>query len=327
MGNDYFNVAEVVAACQRLQLDHSKHVQLVPLSEPSHEGRSATALRLCENTAINVRKPVFMVIGGLHGCEWGSSEIIINLAADLVQGRDSDLDYGGGVVYDKAKVQSVLQGLDLLLLPLVNPDGRYFSQTNGEFWRKNRSQMEANSGPGIGVDLNRNFDVLFAESVQPLASPFYAGPGPLSEPEARNVQALVKEWDPDWFVDLHAGARCVVHPFSVGQPPAPMPAGDLLAYQQLGGAYAAAAQNASGQPMKVSAGFQFISASGTSHDWVHGARQANAVQRNPAADRAQTLAFSVEWSSDMVPMWFDMQALIRESSAGLVAMCLAALAA
>lgn len=326
MGPDYFNAAEVLAACSRLQSDYGQHVRMLPLPEPSHEGRAIAALLLCEDTQNLVRKPVFMVIGGLHGCEWGSSEIILNLAADLVQGRASGLDYGGKD-YSKEEVQSVLAGLNLLLVPLANPDGRFFSQTNGEFWRKNRRTIGASSDAEIGVDLNRNFDYLFAESVQAMTSPFYAGPGPLSEPETLNVDALVQEWDPDWFVDLHSGARCVVYPWSVEQPTFAMTDDDVDAHEQLGGVYAEAAKAVSGNPVRVTPGFQFVSASGTSHDWAYArARPPSPTQGQLAATpRLRTRAFSIEWSSDPVPLWFDMQALLRETAAGLVAMCLRAL--
>lgn len=326
MGADYFNAVEVFAACKQLQSQHAHQVRMLTLPEPSHEGRAVVALRLCKDTTNLVPKPVFMVIGGLHGCEWGSSEIIVNLAADLVLGRASGLSYGG-LSYNKEQVQSVLDGLDLLLVPLANPDGRFFSQTNGEFWRKNRSTMEATSGAAVGVDLNRNFDYRFADSAQPLTSPFYAGPGPLSEPETMNVDALVQVWDPDWFVDLHSGARCVVYPWSVEQPTFAMPADDVLAHQQLGGVYAEAAEQVSGNPVQVMPGFQFVSASGTSHDWAYARTRPPIPAQGPtfAMPRVRTRAFSIEWSSDPVPLWFDMQALMRETSAGLIAMCLAAL--
>ncbi len=326
MAADYYNTAEVLAACKHLQQHHAQHVRLLTLSEPSHEGRAIVALRLCEDTTNPKPKPVFMLIGGLHGSEWGSTEILINFAADLVQGRASGLDYGGAT-YSREQVQSVLDGLDLLLVPLANPDGRFFSQTNGEFWRKNRSTMEASTGAAIGVDLNRNFDHLFAESVQPMTSPFYAGPGPLSEPETINIDALVQAWDPSWFVDLHSGARCVVYPWSVEQPTFAMPAADVLAHQQLGGVYAEAAQKVSGMPVPVVPGFQFVSASGTSHDWVYARARPPSLMPGEltVAERTRTRAFSIEWSGDPVPLWFDMQALMRETAAGLVAMCLAAL--
>ena len=326
MGGDYLNAAEVLAGCQLLQSQHVHHVQMLTLPEPSHEGRAIAALRLCEDTKSSVPKRVFMIIGGLHGSEWGSSEIILNLAADLVQGRANGLSYGE-LSYSQEQVQSVLDGLDLLLVPLANPDGRFFSQTNGEFWRKNRSTMQASSGAGIGVDLNRNFDHLFAESVQALTSPFYAGPGPLSEPETVNIEALVIDWDPNWFVDLHSGARCVVYPWSVEQPTFAMPAVDVLAHQRLGGAYAKAVETVSGKPIQVVPGFQFVSASGTSHDWAYArARPPSPTPgEQTATPRERTRAFAIEWSGDPVPLWFDMQALMRETAAGLVAMCLAAL--
>jgi murein tripeptide amidase MpaA len=319
--NEYYNVGEVASACRSLAATFRGMAKTFALAEASHEGTHPVGLRLGDRTQAGRR--VFMIVGGLHGNEWGSCEIVINLASDLLHGQSAGLDYGNGIQFSAPQVASVLRGLDLVLVPLVNPDGRTFSQTQGEFWRKNRRPPASRGGP-FGVDLNRNFDVDFALADHPggvivsgsdeASDDFYRGPYAFSEPETRNVKALVEQTEPDWFVDLHSGARCVVHPRSVATPLPPQAA---QAHTALAALYAQAVGNVSGSAPSVGAGFDIVAASGTSHDWVH------ARARPPGA--APTLAFSIEWSAEHVPLPHVVAERAREVSAGLIAMFLGVL--
>jgi predicted deacylase len=318
--NNYYNVGEVASACRSLAAKFRGMAQAFALDEASHQGTHSIGLRLGDSAA-QAARPVFMIVGGLHGDEWGSCEIILNLASDLLHGQAAGLDYGNGVQYSSAQVLSVLHRLDLVLVPLVNPDGRAFSQSQGEFWRKNR-RPPASRGGAFGVDLNRNFDFDFELADNPGAvvavsgsgtasDPFYRGPHAFSEPETRNVKALVEQTEPDWFVDLHSGARCVVHPRSVATP---LPLQDLQAHAALAALYAQAVGSVSGSALSVGPGFDIVAASGTSHDWVH------ARARPPGI--GPTIAFSIEWSVEHVPLPHEVSERAREVSAGLIAMFL-----
>jgi murein tripeptide amidase MpaA len=318
--NHYYNVGEVASACRSLAATFRGTAKAFALAEASHQGTTPVGLRLGD-AAAQAARPVFMIVGGLHGDEWGSCEIILNLASDLLHGQAAGLDYGNGVQYSAAQVLSVLSGLDLVLVPLVNPDGRAFSQTQGQYWRKNRRPAVSRGGDA-GVDLNRNFDFDFALADNPggvvavsgsgsASDPFYRGPHPFSEPETRNVKALVEQTEPHWFADLHSGARCILHPRSVATPLAPQ---DAQAHAALAARYAQAVGGVSGDTPSVEPGFDIVAASGTSHDWV----QARA--RPPGA--APTLAFSIEWSVEHIPLPHELEPIAREVSAGLIAMFL-----
>jgi hypothetical protein len=67
----------------------------------------------------------------------------------------------------------------------------------------------------------------------------------------------------------------------------------------------------------VEPGFDIVAASGTSHDWVH------ARARPPGA--GPTLAFSIEWSVEHIPLPHELEPIARAVSAGLIAMFLEAL--
>lgn len=75
---------------------------------------------------------------------------------------------------------------DLWIIPDLNPDG-----------------VAADTlGNSHGVDLNRNFPYHW-RPLDPPGSTFYAGPGPLSEPESRIAFALVRRLRPQLTVYYH----------------------------------------------------------------------------------------------------------------------------
>jgi protein MpaA len=94
-------------------------------------------------------------------------------------------------------------GLDLWILPVLNPDG----------------VAAGTRGNGRGVDLNRNFPWRW----RPLGGRVYSGPRPLSEPESRIAYRLIRRLRPQvsiWFhqsldvVDESGGSKAVERRFA-----------------------------------------------------------------------------------------------------------------
>lgn len=105
---------------------------------------------------------------------------------------------------------------DLWVIPVLNPDG-VAARTRGN---------------AHGVDLNRNFPAGW-RSLGPSGSEFFAGSGPLSEPESRSAAAVIRRIRPTvgiWFhqhmavVDTSQGPRDVERRFArqVGLPTRPL---------------------------------------------------------------------------------------------------------
>jgi protein MpaA len=103
------------------------------------------------------------------------------------------------------------QGVDLWVVPVLNPDGA----------------ARDTRGNAHGVDLNRNFPWRW----RPLSGLFYSGPRPLSEPESRIAYRLLRRLRPQvsiWFhqhmnlVDESGGNAAVERRFAalVGLPTA-----------------------------------------------------------------------------------------------------------
>src|SRR5262249_46584340 len=149
----------------------------------------------------------------------------------------------GGVAYPaftvaKAEVRSVVERLNLLVAPLVNPDGRDFvlaPPTAGQdpalhkMWRKNRRPAPAGetAEEAKGVDLNRNFDILFdfpkaydvsVADVHTSTDPnddSYCGPSAHSEPEAANLVKLFADEGVSYFLDVHAFSRSILYSWGI----------------------------------------------------------------------------------------------------------------
>src|SRR6185503_8419515 len=117
---------------------------------------------------------------------------LISWAFDICEAYTSGtgLTYGQ-TTFDADTIKSLLESLDIFIVPLVNPDGRAFvlNPDGDAFWRKNR----ADNGPDTcqGVDLNRNCDLLFDSGIGSSSDPcsdIFRGPSAFSEPETRNIK-------------------------------------------------------------------------------------------------------------------------------------------
>jgi hypothetical protein len=186
----------------------------IRLPEPSVQGRPVYALRLRAGGG-GERRGV-LLIGGTHARELLNPDAIIELAVDLFVSHvnGTDLVYGGKR-WTAAEVKLVLETLDLWLVPCINPDGREYVMTVDRLWRKNRRDNPGT--PYDGVDLNRNYDVLWGvtqgqTSCAP-SSEVYCGSSAFSEPETRNVRYLLDEKRIDCFADVHSYSELILWPW------------------------------------------------------------------------------------------------------------------
>ena len=215
------------------------------LPHRTHEGREVHFLRIGRGAGGPVA-----VIGGVHAREWAPPDSLLSLAEGLVRAYAGDAPFEHAEWVDRSaeppiryapwtvpadEVRRLLDGMTLLLVPLVNPDGRDFSLAGTDdlhfMWRKNRRPAPpGHTGSHChGVDLNRNFDIAWdferyyneaaASEVQSSKNPcdpqIYIGAEAASEPETRNVQSLIAEHRPTHFMDVHAYARDILFPWGM----------------------------------------------------------------------------------------------------------------
>ncbi|WP_329110944.1 M14 family zinc carboxypeptidase [Micromonospora sp. NBC_01699] len=103
------------------------------------------------------------------------------------------------------QTRKLVDGLDIFIMPVANPDGAHYSFYDFNSQRRNMTNhcTETNSDPGRrnswGVDLNRNFSVGsvfdgYSGASTSCTSDTFAGPAELSEPEARNEVWLTNQF-------------------------------------------------------------------------------------------------------------------------------------
>ncbi|KNE61189.1 hypothetical protein AMAG_06939 [Allomyces macrogynus ATCC 38327] len=198
---EYHHLDEIYEWYQLLAAAHKDRITLMRNVGTTHEGRELMALRFTNHSSTNVTLPKKQVYvqGGIHAREWIAHATTQYIAYHLATSDDQT-------------ITSLLDEVEIVLVPIVNPDGYAYSWTGDRLWRKNR---RADARGVFGVDLNRNYPSHWGEAG---ASKFrfsdtYMGPSPGSEPE---VQALMALFDSLPRVvaalDLHAFSQAILHP-------------------------------------------------------------------------------------------------------------------
>lgn len=168
----------------------------------SVEGRDLVYARV-SSAGANNNNPVMLVDALMHAREWITLPPVLYFLEQLVQDA------------------ALLAGLDVVVVPILNPDGYEYSRTTDRLWRKNRGSTPNKTC--TGVDLNRNFDYHWADfktnggaSSDP-CDLLYAGPSAASEPETKSYQSFVRELNAakrvKMYVNLHNPEKSIYVPW------------------------------------------------------------------------------------------------------------------
>src|SRR5262249_28007633 len=190
--------------------------QLTTLPETSIEGRVSRAVKIANGAGPT--RPGILIISGVHAREVVNPDMLVGFGLKLCQAYSSNTGLTfGGKTYEASLVKLLVDQSDILLFPLVNPDGRVFVQApNGDpMWRKNRNP---NPGlPGKGVDINRNYDFLWSSGIgtsPDSTSDIYKGSASFSEPEPPKVDHLLDNLpNVRMMVDVHSFSELVLYPW------------------------------------------------------------------------------------------------------------------
>jgi murein tripeptide amidase MpaA len=221
----YLNVDEVDSALQGLAQTYPSLCELVELPNQTAEGRTCHAIRIGTNPVADG----VLFTACAHAREWGGADICVYFAADLLEAytAGTGLAYGGKA-FSSFTVRRIVEHLNVIVFPCVNPDGRAFDQQHDILWRKNRNPAESSGDPQrVGVDLNRNHSFLwdFKTKFNPLANPgtlasddpasdIYHGSAANSEPETLNVHWLLDTYRfTKWLLDIHSYWGDVLYPW------------------------------------------------------------------------------------------------------------------
>jgi len=351
----YLNVDEIKAALDAFAASYPNVTEVIALPNPTAEGRWSHALRIGPEDRVGA--PAIVITGGVHAREWVPPDALVNLAADLLEAhsRGTGLRYGGKR-FSADDVRTVVESLQLILFPCVNPDGRHHSQTADPMWRKNRRRVNPTLPPScVGVDINRNFDALWdfqrhfaadsdvSASNDPCHLQVYVGPGAASEAETQNVVWLLNRYPRiHWFIDVHSHVPAIYHNWGFdgnqtsdpsmsflssafdGQRGRPddtyreyIVPEDLEAAMELGSEMNNAIAAASGVAYEFGQSFSLYPTSGASDDYAY---SRHFVQ----PESSPILGFTIECGRAFQPPWAEAEGVIREVCAGMIAFCLAA---
>src|SRR5262245_56076663 len=212
----YLTAAGIEPCLQYLATTYPSISQLQPRPETSIEGRVSRLVKIANGAGPT--RPGILVIAGVHAREVVNPDMLVGFGLKLCQTYTANTGLAfGGKTYDASLVKQIVDHSDILLFPLVNPDGRVFVQapTGDLMWRKNRNP---NPGlPGKGVDLNRNYDFLWASGIGTSADSTdftYKGSTAFSEPETRNVRYLLDTYpNVRLMLDVHSYSELVLYPW------------------------------------------------------------------------------------------------------------------
>ncbi|XP_055867373.1 carboxypeptidase B-like [Biomphalaria glabrata] len=201
---NYHTYTRIVSYVNQLRDTYPDNVQVSNLNYITHEGRVVTYLKLKGSHSAN-QKQVIIIEAGIHAREWISPASTLWVVEKILQG------YKAGDVNAKL----MLDKYDWYVVPVSNPDGYDYTFSTNRMWRKNRRYISSRCS---GVDLNRNFDVVWGTTgiSRTCSSDIYCGTAAFSEPETANFRDLFNELANNvvFYLSVHSYSQYVLVPYS-----------------------------------------------------------------------------------------------------------------
>lgn len=197
----YHTVEEMDSALREAAQKYPELVELLEVGT-TFEGRTIYALELSAKSSDKIKKN-FLITGTHHAREWISTEVPLGFIKDILSKHETD-----------SESQKILSESRIVVIPMLNKDGGFYSRTKHKMWRKNRRPAE--SGRGIGVDNNRNYSYKWGASGASSYpwSDTYKGPEPMSESENKLINQLQQKYKFTAALSFHSYSELVLWPWS-----------------------------------------------------------------------------------------------------------------
>jgi len=351
----YLNTDEVEDVIISKSNDYSSLSKIIELPKTSVEGRKIHAIIIGKNKDNKLHDSIFLT-GGMHAREWGTSDICVSFASDILEAYslNTGLRYGNKY-FNAEQIKKIVEKVNLIILPDVNPDGKAYSQSDPTriIWRGNRHLEDPSC---FGVDLNRNFDFLwdFRKFFSPNAKirtsddpchpgQIYRGPSAFSEPETQNIKLLMDEYEGiGHHIDIHGVVGEFYHNWGDDENQSTDPEmsftnsvydgkrgvnesdeygeyiskEDLNHVTNLSKTFQDAVYQANSNKYKVTQSFDLYCTSGASDDYSY--------SRHFRDHSKKICGFTIEFGvgeQSFQPSWDKMEKYIVEVSSGLAAFC------
>jgi hypothetical protein len=192
---EYMSYAEAAAALAALASAHPSLTELTSIGT-SGEGRDIWALKISDDAAFDEAEPEVLIVGNHHAREQITQILCVAIAESLLTNYGSDPQFTEWV-----------DEREIWIVPVLNPDGLVWVETNDLFWRKNRWR-DPQTLIKYGVDLNRNYAYEWGHdsngSSGQKSSEVYRGPSAASEPEVQAMQSLVDAREFAFTISYHS---------------------------------------------------------------------------------------------------------------------------
>jgi carboxypeptidase T len=251
----YHNYNETNTLLRELAANYPGLAQVTTVGY-SIEGRELNVIKISDNVSIDEAEPNIFIIGCHHAREWISVEVPLLFAQYLL-----------GHYQDNPEVRRAVNGSQVYILPIQNPDGLEFSIHTYRMWRKNRRY---NGNLGWGVDTNRNYGYMWGyddegSSPDPY-SEVYRGSAPFSEPETQAVRQFLLAHPPAGTISYHNYSQLIIFPWGYTYDPAP-DAGEM---DQIAAEMSNLVYQVNGRIYMYGAANMLYLTNGDTTDWVYG---------------------------------------------------------
>jgi len=246
-----------VTELKNLAAKYPKLTKLTPSIGKSIEGRDIPAIIVSSLGFTNETIQRIYFEGGQHAREWIAPTTVMYVLEKLLTGYGND-----------AIVTEIIDTIEIVIVPLVNPDGYEYAHTTSRLWRKNR---RSNTGGSFGVDLNRNWDDHWCQTgaSKVPSSDTYCGTGPFSEPETKAVSNYMESLDQYGnilaAIDFHAYGQLLLRPYGWTLANSP----DNAVHKIIGDSMAIEIKKKSGLVYSSSKAAELYITTGSADDWAY----------------------------------------------------------
>jgi hypothetical protein len=251
----YHNYNETNMLLQQLAAGYPTLAQ-VTTAGYSLEGRELNVIKISDNVNAEEAEPNIFIVGCHHAREWISVEVPLLFAQYLLEHY-----------HDNSEVRRAVDGAQVYIMPIQNPDGLEFSIHTYRLWRKNRRY---NGNLCWGVDTNRNYGYMWGyDDVGSSPSPYsgtYRGSAPFSEPETDAVRQFLLAHPPAGTISYHNYSQIIIYPWGYTYEPT----ADAEEMNQIAAEMSSRMFQVSGRHYEFGAADVLYLVNGSTEDWVYG---------------------------------------------------------